>query len=179
MKLIISLKQALSNHAIKKVLSDIEYLRQSDCDYDELEILHISQVIMEALFVFTDIKINQFNICVGNQNLDKNIDEIHEWISDLPWTYDAIRNLEDFSWDFDSATNAKSLYFSYQEGFYLIQPFGVFFDKNNHLIVETISIDELKKEVDRARKIYCDYIEENFGSLLSDYLEMLELSFDD
>lgn len=172
MKLDIILKQSLSNKAVAKIVSDINFLKTEDPDYKDYEVLHIGESIIKSILVFTDTSIQKFNIGVGDTYLRNYICEIGEWASMLPYTYDAIKNRQSFDWEF-SDWQICYLHFTYKNEAYSIQL------SDTQLKKEIISVEDLKKEIDSARKIYYNYVKENLGDVLPDYLELLDLSFDE
>lgn len=179
MEIKIVLNENLSKQAIEDISKEIDWQKEQvgDIDFQEYEISYISEIIQSKLFSLdeatTQVLIHVCGLYLGNY-----INSIEEWLCDLPDTYQAINDKEDFTWEFSLRAIyqwSPTIIFKYEDSHYFIT-----LDRNQNKLnwhEEKIEINELKKIIDLARIQYLDYINKNLGSRVSNYLRKLELSF--
>ena len=119
----------------------------------------------------------EFTISACHLNLGSYIYHFVRWICELPDTYDAINEKKDFHWNFLEQSYTPVFWFEYKDDSYSITLSDSTLGSVNGWQEEIISIEDLKKEIDSARQKYYDFVKQNLGDVLPDYLELLDLNF--
>lgn len=180
MKLTILIENAgISEVAIDNIFKEIDFYKQHNSqNFDDIKFDIINSCLNECLIRYTNF---DFIIEICNKKLGTYKYIFDMWLSELPKTYIAINKLQDFNWELIEQDYEFTLNFKYQDNAYIIT-LGEFETPEIQIKTskqEVISIEVLKTEIDSARLVYYNYAKANLGYLFHDYLEMLDLSFDE